>query len=143
VSRRLSAWNAPGSYLVGRAQINVIPGQEDSNEVLVLTCGKNSNGKEFSPVAVRRNDDGVYEVAKDFDIDEWRQEIGAPVKAGTKPKRLREFLEEGREYDRKDIVAIIREEMGLGKTRAYELIYQAQARRILRYNKQIETYALV
>jgi hypothetical protein len=128
-----------------RAQINVIPGSEENNEALVLTCGKNSNGREFSPIAVRLNPETmIYEPDPSFDIDEWRQEVGASTRnRGTTPQRLRDLLEKGRDYDKKDIVAIIREETGVGKTRAYELVDQAYSTRILRFNRTIKTYALM
>jgi hypothetical protein len=58
-----------------RAQINVSPGLEDSNEILILTCGRNSNGKEFPPVAVRRNEAGIYEADPDFDLAAWREHV--------------------------------------------------------------------
>jgi hypothetical protein len=127
-----------------RAQINVIPGSEENNNQLVLTCGKNSNGTEFPPIAVRLNPETmIYEPDTSFDIDEWRQEIGAPTRrTGLNPQILRELLEKGREYEKKQIVAILIDENGIGKTRAYELVNQAKARRILRINTVMKTYAL-
>jgi hypothetical protein len=126
-----------------RAQINVIPGAEDSNDQLVLTCGKNSNGKEFPSIAVRLNSDTlIYELDTSFDMEGWRQEVSAPGKAGVKPQIFRELLEKGRDYDRKQLVALVREEKGIGNTRAYELVAQAKERGILRFNKMIKSYAL-
>jgi len=127
-----------------RGLINVVPGAEDSNDQLVLTCGKNSNGREFAPIAVRLNSDMIYEVDDEFDVENWRQEISAAVKpGGVKPQILCRLLVKDREYDKKDIVALVREETGLGKTRAYQLVEQAQARRILKFNKTIKVYALM
>jgi hypothetical protein len=127
-----------------RAQINVIPGAEDDNSQLVLTCGKNSNGKEFPPIAVRLDPDTmVYEPDESFDIDEWRQTVGATTSNARKgPQILRDLLEPDRKYDKKQIVAIIMDEKGIGKTRAYELVEQAKGRGILSFNRIIKTYAL-
>jgi AAA domain len=126
-----------------RAQINVIPGAEDNNEQLVLTCGKNSNGKEFPPIAVRL-DPGtmIYEPDTSFDMEGWREEVSAPGKASVKPQIFRELLKKGRDYDKRKVVELVREEKGLGKTRAYELVDQATARKILRFKKTVKTYAL-
>ena len=126
-----------------RAQINVGPASEDNNETLVIACGRNSNGKEFSPVAVRRNEDGIYVVDEDFDIEAWRREISTPRKsARLRPEILRKLLAKNREYDKKQIVALIMEAKGREKTTAYDLVDEAVARKILRFNKQTKIYAL-
>ena len=126
-----------------RAQINVIPGAEESNEQLVLTCGKNSNGKEFPPIAVRLNSETmIYEPDEDFDMEGWRVEVATAKSSRVQPQILRELLGKSREYDRQEIVAVIREETGVQKTRAYELVRQAQGRGILRFNKISKIYAL-
>jgi len=127
-----------------RGFINVVPGSEDNNETLVLTCGKNSNGKEFPPVAVRLNADTmIYEVDSDFDIESWRQQlISAKTKTGVRPQHLREILAKGRQYDKKQLAALIMEETGLGKSRAYQIIDEAKRGGTLHYNKMIKTYAL-
>ena len=127
-----------------RGFINVIPGSEDDNQTLILTCGKNSNGKEFPPVAVRLNAETmIYEVDSDFDIQSWRQQlISRKTKTGVKPQHLREILARGREYDKKQLAALIMEETGLGRSRAYEIIDQGRRRGVLQYNKMIKTYVL-
>jgi hypothetical protein len=126
-----------------RGMVNVIPGAEDNNDQLVLTCGKNSNGKEFPPIAVRLNPDSmIYEPDDSFDMEGWREKVSAPGgKAGVKPQIFRELLKKGQDYDKKKVVELVREEKGIRKTRAYELIDQAVARKILRHNKTIKTYA--
>jgi hypothetical protein len=41
-----------------------------------VTCGKNSNGREFAPFAVRLNPETmIYEAAPDFDLDAWETEV--------------------------------------------------------------------
>jgi hypothetical protein len=128
-----------------RGFINVIPGAEDDNETLILACGKNSNGKEFPPVAVRLNPDSmIYEVDADFDIESWREQITGTGKrkAALQPQMLRECLRKGREYDLKGLTAIVMEHFVVQKTCAYDLIRKARAGGILRYNKMIKTYVL-
>src|SRR5205814_1379616 len=66
-----------------RAVINVAPGSEENNELLILTCGKANLGKEFPPVAVRLDPNTmIYEPEPDFDIDGWREHL-----KGTKKQR--------------------------------------------------------
>jgi hypothetical protein len=68
-----------------RAQINIAPGNPDDNDQLVIACGKNNDGKEFPPFAVRLNlDTMMYEPDESFDVDRWRDEI-----TGSKTKRYR------------------------------------------------------
>jgi AAA domain/CHC2 zinc finger len=125
-----------------RAQINVIPGQEDSNEILVLTCGKNSNGKEFPPVAVRRSGDGIYEVADDFDIDSWRQEIlSGKARRIFSPNIVTEIHWPQRELEKKQLAKLIVEEIGCGKSRAYSLIDDAAKGKIIKFTNLTRTYA--
>jgi hypothetical protein len=125
-----------------RAQINVIPGQEDSNEVLVLTCGKNSNGKEFSPVAIQRNSDGIYEVVDDFDIDSWRQEIlSGKVRRVFSPNIVTKIHWPQRELEKKQLAKLIVEETGCGKSRAYSLIDDAAKGKIIKFTNVTRTYA--
>jgi AAA domain len=125
-----------------RAQINVIPGEEDNNETLVLACGKNSNGKEFPPVAVRRNGDGIYEVANDFDVESWREQVvNGKERRVFSPKVVTEIDWPQRELEKKELAKVIMDEVGCGKSRAYSLIEDAVADKLLRFTKLTRTYA--
>jgi hypothetical protein len=126
-----------------RAQINVIPGKEDSNDTLVLTCGKNSNGKEFPPVAVQRNGDGIYEVADDFDIENWRQEVvgGGKERRVFNPKVVTEINWPQREMEKKQLAKLVVDEIGCGKSRAYSLIDDAMKNKIIKFTRLTRTYA--
>ena len=62
-------------------------------------------------------------------------------KRGLKPEMLREFLGKGREYDKSQIVSIIMQETGRGKTVAYDLVDEAKGG-VLRYHKLTKTYEL-
>jgi len=67
-SKVLHAWT--------RGQINLAPGSPDNNDVLVVSCGKASNGRMFEPFALRLNSESmVYEVEPDFDLRAWVSEI--------------------------------------------------------------------
>jgi len=52
-------------------------------------------------------------------------------------------LRRDREYDKKVIVKLIMEDKGVGKSRAYAMVDEGKARRVLRFNKVQETYELI
>ena len=66
-SRALQFWT--------RGQINVAPLDPKDNTRLLIGCGKNSNGLDFPPFAVRLNDLGIYEVDTAFDFDQWQLDL--------------------------------------------------------------------
>lgn len=135
-SKMLQTWT--------RGLINIVPGSADDNETLVLTCGKNSNGREFAPVAARLNPATmIYEVDEDFDIDSWRGQL-----ASGKPERRCFDAELIRDLDfpevalpKKAVVKLIRDETRCGISRAYELVTEAVKSRILTLDRRTKTYA--
>ncbi len=59
-SKVLQAWT--------RAQINLAPRDPNKPELLVLSCGKNNNGKPFADMGIRFDEgSGLYVVDHDFD----------------------------------------------------------------------------
>jgi hypothetical protein len=139
------ARNSKVLHTWARGVINVVAGAEDNNDQLVLTCGKNSNGKEFSPIAVRLNPDTmIYEVADDFDVEVWRQKVcGNSTRRTFRPEIIREIPWPQPELEKKQLVKAIRDETGCGHARAYTLIDDAKARQIIRCNKLTRTYAKI
>jgi AAA domain len=127
-----------------RAQINVAPALPDDNSLIIIASGKCSNAPEFEPFAARLNPENMlYEIDEGFDMESWRQELGSSTsKTRLKPAILRDLLQKGREYEKKQIVALIIEDKGVSKARAYQIVDQAHARKILRYNQTIKTYEL-
>jgi hypothetical protein len=130
-------------HTYARGFINVVPGAEDDNQTLILTCGKNSNGKEFSPVVVRLNPvTMIYELASDFDIEAWREHLESPKKPRRKfsPEIVAEIEWPKPELTKKRLAAAIMEQTGCRSSRAYELIDEAVIRRVIRYSKLTEIY---
>jgi hypothetical protein len=130
-----------------RAQINVSPGKEDSNEILLISCGKNNDGKEFPRVAVRLNPDSmVYEVDFDFDFEAWDEQLTA---TGKKKKQkfnvemVKELVKFSGEKEIKPLAQLITDKIGCGRARAYELVHEARNARIFKFNKITETYAKI
>jgi hypothetical protein len=137
--------NSKVLLMMARAVINVGPAKPDDNSTLIIASGKCNNAPEFELFAARLNFDSMlYARADDFDTNWWRQEVSA-AKGSTHvdPKILREVLATGKEYERQAIVEVLRDEpVEVQKSRAYEIIREATARKILRFNKTMRTYAL-
>jgi hypothetical protein len=124
-----------------RGQINVAPGQADSNDTLVLTCGKCSNGKEFSKFAVRLNPETmIYEPDPGFDFDAWEGDLASrrdnePLMT---PARVSELcrLPTGKG----ELAKAIQEDCGCYRTGAYRYIQRALKARLISHNKGNDTY---
>jgi AAA domain len=126
-----------------RGAVNVAPGAEDYS-VLLLFCGKNNDGKRFPDTAIRPDEDMIYQVDPDFDIEGWKQQIGSnkPTESYD-PTDLRDWLQKDKEYDRPDIVEIIKDETGHGKTWAYVFIRKAIKKRVLKCDSLTKIYKLL
>jgi len=67
---------------IARAQVNLAPGDE-SGETVLVSCGKCNNGRRFDPFAVRLNEGGVYVPVRDFDLGAWKDAVsGRARRAG-------------------------------------------------------------
>src|SRR5262249_31983803 len=68
-SKVLHAWT--------RAQINLAPRSGDDPTLLIMSCGKNNNGRLFPDIGVRFDEAlGIYIRDDSFDPNEFREEIG-------------------------------------------------------------------
>jgi AAA domain len=126
-SKVLHAWT--------RGQVNVSPGTADSSEVMVLSCGKCSNGKEFAPFAVRLNPATmIYEVAPDFDFRTWEREISGKAEG---PLVTNEVIVQqatpGR--TRSELAKALMAETRCGRTLAYRRIEEALKAKLLLLDK--------
>ena len=137
-SKTLQTWT--------RGQINIIPGAAEDNETLVITCGKNSNGREFSPVAVQLDlSSMIYDVDGGFDMDSWREQVcnaSASKKRAFRPEIVRDITEPGKKLKKQEIAKLLMDDTGCGKSRAYELVNEAKTRGILNFNRRDKTYEL-
>jgi hypothetical protein len=117
-SKALLAWT--------RGQINIAPVDADSNDRLVVACGKNSNGKEFQPFAIKLNADMIYEVDTTVDIAEWQQDMtGSKDKTPSMtPDRLRELCATAGST-KKELAKAIMEDCGCYRGSAYRYITKA------------------
>jgi phage/plasmid primase-like uncharacterized protein len=75
------ARNSKVIYNWARAQINIAPATGESNDQLIVSCGKCSNGKEFHSFAVKLDPDTMrYGVDSSIDVAEWSREMGGKSK---------------------------------------------------------------
>jgi hypothetical protein len=139
------ARNSKVLHTWARGIINVIPGAEDNNDTLVVACGKNSNGREFAPFAVTLNPDSmIYEVAEDFDVESWRENVAGRSsnrQTTLRPQIVIEIPWSKPELTKKELVKATMDETGCQKTRGYGLVDQAHESRLLKFNKTTRTYA--
>jgi hypothetical protein len=123
-----------------RGQINVAPGLSDSNEVLVLTCGKCSNGKEFAPFAVRLNPDTmIYAPDESFDLTAWQNEVTGKREAPLMSvDRVRELCT--RAMSKTELAKKIAHDCGCTKSTGFRWVQRADKGGRIKWNKTNETY---
>jgi hypothetical protein len=121
--------------LVGwvRGQINISPGSPHNNDTLVISCGRNADGREFKPFAVQRNaETGIYEILPGFDFDGWEREISRGKSGGVRPsytiseafEKLPDFARWTHGKLREEII----KKLGCSDTKAKQLIKEGLER---------------
>ena len=133
-SKTLHAWT--------RAQINLAPVDADSNERLIVACGKCSNGREFQTFAVRLNPDTmIYEVDPTVDVSQWETEITGAK--DTKPlmnsARVRELCAVAGST-KAELAKVIMDDCGCYRGSAYRYMVRAEQAKKISFNKSHETY---
>ena len=67
---------AKALYSAVRAEIQLAPGDRDNANMVVMLCGKNSDGPKFAPRGVIFNaDDCSYTLDPSFDLETWRADV--------------------------------------------------------------------
>jgi hypothetical protein len=125
-----------------RGQINIAPGSPDSNDLLVISCGKCSNGKEFAPFAIRLNTQTmIYENAPDFDFAAWETEVSGKrdKQPNMVPERVRELCEVSGST-KPELAKAIRDDCGCVRQNAYRYITRAEKARQIAWSKTNEKY---
>ena len=121
--------NSKVLQMTARAVINVAPAKGEDNSTIIIASGKSNNAPEFSPFAAKLNfETMLYAPDEDFDLEGWKEEIGTGREARVTPKDFRELLKRGQEYEKRQLVKILDEEKGVGKTYAYRMIDEAKSR---------------
>ena len=117
-----------------RAQVNFAPSDPDNNDVMVMSCGKASNGRPFPEVGVLFDGDaGIYRINPDFDGEAFRDSVGIEK---AKPKGIAIAAQDVADLfedtcDRKTLVTRIMSASGCQKTRAYVAIEEAEKAKVI------------
>ena len=133
-----------GSYVLGSVPRTVFVMQAASDDVndkrVVWTCCKNNDGELGARSAWGRQN-GLFVPVDFFDWSGFDHPPKESVRIS--PTVLREHLEKGRQYDRGQIVKIIKKEIGLKQTAAYKLVERATQSVVLRYHRLTKIFELV
>jgi len=115
-SKALHSWT--------RGQINVAPGSSTDNRMLLISCGKNSNGQEFKPFGIRLNPDTlIYELDEDFSLEQWEARLNGGAEK-LNPTAVAKIVAKGPVL-KKDLAAKVMDRFGCQKTVAYVAIGKA------------------
>lgn len=137
-SKVLFAWT--------RGQINLAPVEPDSNERLIVACGKCSNGKEFPAFGVRMNPATmIYECDPSIDISAWQSEMtGKSETADLSPEMVAgivaDLCKASGAPKKPQVVKALREETGCATSGAYKAIERAERAKKIHYTKVTKTY---
>jgi hypothetical protein len=117
--------NSKRLYNRSRGQINIAPANPDNNRELIVACGKNNDGPEFTPYGILLNDDMIYEENENFSLDDW-----ADAKT-TKPNTPAWDIEDIEKQLTEPMLTKAfqlkcQDEAGVGKTTFYKLLKKAE-----------------
>jgi hypothetical protein len=143
-----SSFGRNSKVLLGwtRAQINLAPHGPDSNDVVIVTSGKANDFEEFKPFAVRLNPDSwQYEPAPDIDVEEWKESIAGKTAGKKSTATLAHVIERARKagidgISKTELVKAIMNETGCGKTKAYDLVDEAEGKKAIHRRKSDDFY---
>ena len=133
-SKALFAWT--------RAQINLAPVDAESNDRLIVACGKCSNGREFLPFGIKLNlETMIYECDPTVDVTAWEAEVTGSRNKGPlmTPDQVKEFCRIPK--TKAELAHAILEDCGCARTVAYRYIKRAEAARKIQFNAKTENYA--
>ena len=132
-SKVLHAWS--------RGQINLAPVDPETNDRLIVACGKCSNGREFLPFGIKLNPETMlYECDPTVDVKAWEAEMSSkgnnePLMT---PARVKELC--GLPKTKAELARAIREDCGCVRQVSYKYIKRAEQARKIRFNTRNETY---
>ena len=123
-----------------RGQLNVSPAWEKDNTKLMVSCGKNSNGPDFTPFGIILNPTTmVYEVDPFFDLAALKAELaGDAIRASVRkptPANVA-LLVKQMPLTRKALMELVVEQFGCRQSNAYRIISNAEGHTIKRNAKR-------
>jgi len=117
-----------------RAQINLAPRSADDSNLLIMSCGKNNNGRIFPEVGLRFDEElGIYVKDESFDPEEFREEIGldpSKKKRAVEPREVADLVEDG--IPSSKLVKAIQIKFSVAQKTAYRAIEKAETEGLIR-----------
>ncbi len=143
-----SSFGRNSKVLLGwtRAQINLAPHGPDSNDVIIVTSGKANDFEEFKPFAVRLDTESwQYLTAPDIDIEEWKESLSRKSAGKSTGATIAHVVEQVRKagiegISKTALVKSVMNEAGCGKTKAYDLVDEAEKKKNIHRRKSDELY---
>lgn len=117
-------------HQLARSVVNITAASDDDNNQLLISCGKCSDGREFEPFAVKRDEETlIYSVDEKADVDAIVEHLRKPNKSKSRmsPEKVRELTPTGGDSKAK-ICQAISEECGCGRATAYRYFDEAEAK---------------
>ena len=111
-----------------RTQINLAPRSGDNPNLLIMSCGKNNNGRLFPELGLRFDDQlGIYRRDDSFDPEQFREEvgIGASKRKTVTVEDVVALCEDG--IPKPKLVSRIKDEFGIQQRAAYDAVNRAEA----------------
>lgn len=124
-----------------RGQINIAAGSQDSNEQLVIACGKCSNGREFEPYGIKLNlDTMIYELDDTFDLKAWEEQVtGQKSGVSVSPEKIREMCPVPG-IAKPEFAKLIMREFGTARATAYRYIEKAELKKQISRSRSDDNY---
>jgi hypothetical protein len=124
-----------------RSQINIAPISEDDNETLAVACGKNNNGREFPPFAIRLNPDTlIYELSPDTDIETWKSDVtGRSPKPRMSPARVAQLCPTTG-TSKAALAKLVQNDCGCVRSTAWDHVDKADRLKTILWNHMSESF---
>lgn len=130
-----------------RAQINIAPFSEDSNEQIVISSGKANDAVEFEPFSATLDPQSMtYELEELFDLSAWQARVSTTKRKSPvlEPKDVVAVLKACGQSgaQKKDLVASIMAEKGCCRSLAYRTVEGAEEAQMIIRRKSDQVYVL-
>lgn len=122
-----------------RSQVNLAPGTEDGL-VVVVGCGKLSDGQEWEPFALRLNTRAmVYEKDDEFNLLAWRSEMLRTAPSACTPEGVAAIAGNGGK-PKDELVKAIMETVDCSKSAAYRAVTRALGAKTVFHVEESDRY---
>ena len=130
-------------YSMVRSQINLVPGDSEDENKLVLACGKANNSTRFETRGIRMDPDTFYyAVDEGFSISAWHDDVDG--KRGGKSAGILDVMQAVRDGKSKrgDILVAVETATGCGRRTANDRITKAKTAGYIDDGQERATYVL-